>query len=81
MRRGQAPSLTAFPGSRVGLGSQHEAYLTTEQAAVYLGLSVEALRMRVYRGQLPTRRLGRHLRFKRSELDQLLVFAAERRRS
>lgn len=50
-----------------------EAWLTTQQAADYLGISVGSLRNRVACGEIPRRKLGRLNRYLRSELDALLV--------
>lgn len=50
-----------------------EAWLSTEQAAEYLGISVGSLRNRVSCGEIPRRKLGRLNRYLRSELDALLV--------
>ncbi|MBL7716356.1 MAG: helix-turn-helix domain-containing protein [Bdellovibrionales bacterium] len=48
-------------------------WLTSDEAAEYLRLpSVGALRVLVCRGKVPFHKLGRALRFKRVELDQLL---------
>lgn len=48
-------------------------WLTSDEAAVYLRLrSVGALRVLVCRGQIPFRKLGRRLRFKKVELDRFL---------
>lgn len=48
-------------------------WLNVDQAAAYLGLSKRAVYDRVYRGTLPSHRLGRLLRFNQDELDQLLL--------
>ena len=47
-------------------------WMTTKQAAEYLGLSPKALHDRVHMRQIPFYRLGKSLRFKRTELDQML---------
>lgn len=48
------------------------AWLNSEQAAVYLGVSVETLRNLVCNGQIPYYKFGRRNRYILSELDQLL---------
>jgi excisionase family DNA binding protein len=49
-------------------------WLSAAEAAAYLRLrSVRALYQRVARGQLKVYRLGRSLRFRRRELDTLMV--------
>jgi excisionase family DNA binding protein len=49
-------------------------WLSAAEAAAYLRLrSVRALYQRVARGQLKVCRLGRSLRFRRRELDTLVV--------
>jgi excisionase family DNA binding protein len=48
-------------------------WLTADEATAYLGLPTrKALYAAVERGQVPVHRLGRRLRFSRSELDALL---------
>lgn len=46
-------------------------YITTKVAAHLLGVSENALRIKVYRGKIPAYKLGRHLRFKWSEIKSL----------
>ena len=49
-------------------------WLTVEDAVRYLGLrSRMALYQAVRRGQVPSHRFGRRLRFRRSELDEALA--------
>lgn len=53
--------------------STHEPqWLTADQAAAYLGMSLRALYSAVERRQVPATRLGRRLRFNRGGLDRLL---------
>lgn len=48
-------------------------WLDSKQAAEYLCITVENLRTKVSRGEVPVDgRLGRSLRFRREKLDQLL---------
>lgn len=47
-------------------------WLTADEAAEYLRISVENLRTKVHRGQVKSRTLNGRLRFKKSELDFLL---------
>lgn len=47
-------------------------WLTTEEAATYLRVSVGSVKNLVYRGVLRPRKLGRLNRFKKNELDRLL---------
>ncbi len=48
-------------------------WLDSKQAADYLCITVENLRTKVSRGEIPVDgRLGRNLRFRRERLDQLL---------
>ncbi|RYZ68967.1 MAG: DNA-binding protein, partial [Proteobacteria bacterium] len=44
----------------------------TDEAARYLGVSANALRIMVHREQVRTHRLGRRLRFKVSDLKVLI---------
>jgi hypothetical protein len=45
-----------------------EDLLDARAAAVFLGMTPAALRMAVYRGTIPCLRVGRRLRFRRSDL-------------
>jgi excisionase family DNA binding protein len=45
-----------------------EDLLDARAAAAYLGMTPAALRMAVYRGTVPCVRVGRRLRFRRSQL-------------
>lgn len=48
-------------------------WLTADEATTYLRFpSRDALYQAVHRGQIPARRIGRRLRFRRAELDALL---------
>ncbi len=51
-------------------------YITTKRAADFFGISENALRIKVCRGQVPAYRFGRSLRFKMSEI-VLLLFKRE----
>jgi excisionase family DNA binding protein len=58
-------------GSRLGSGYNLlfenrivREWLSTEEAASYLSVSPNALRIMVYRGQIPAYKFGRRLRFK-----------------
>jgi hypothetical protein len=48
-----------------------EIWLNSDDAAFYLRMSVNALRIHVFRGHIPTYRIGRRLRFKLRELSLL----------
>lgn len=51
-------------------------WLTADEATAYLRFpSRDALYQAVHRGQVPARRIGRRLRFRRSELDSHLKAA------
>lgn len=51
----------------------NQIWLNSKEAASYLRISVNNLRVKVYRGEiLINGRLGRTWRFKRKELDKLL---------
>lgn len=63
---------TAAPAARAR-NAEHAVWLTAEDAVQYLGLcSRMALYKAVRRGHLRAHRLGRRLRFRRSELDDAL---------
>ena len=49
-----------------------ERFLTTDEAALYLGVTVGTVRNMVCRGELPYYKLGRRNRYKLSELKNLL---------
>ena len=50
-----------------------KTWMTTKQAAEYLCISTQALRNRVCRGEIHSYTFGkRSLRFKKSELDELI---------
>ena len=46
-------------------------YVTTRLAANLLGISENALRIKVCRGEIPVYKLGRSLRFRITEINQL----------
>lgn len=48
-----------------------EIWLNSVEAACYLRMSVNALRIHVFRGHIPAYRIGRRLRFKLRELSLL----------
>lgn len=50
-----------------------ENWLTTKKAAAFLGITPNALRIRVHRGQVVAYTLGRHLRFPLASLKMLLI--------
>lgn len=50
-----------------------ENWLNSDQAAEYLGITANSLRIRISRGTIrPDARFGRLLRFRRESLDRLL---------
>jgi excisionase family DNA binding protein len=60
----------------------NQEWLDAEEAAEYLRLrSVRALYDHVRRGRVPAHRLGRLLRFRRSELDAMLDAVPPKRRN
>ena len=48
------------------------AWMTSEEAARFLRISVGSLRNYVWKGELPFYRFKRRLRFKKSDLEKLL---------
>ena len=50
-----------------------EEYLDTKDAALFLSLTPNAVRIRVHRGQIKAYRLGKRLRFRREDLQTLLI--------
>jgi len=47
-------------------------WMNSEEASAYLSTSVGSIRNMVYRGQLPAKKLGNRLKFRRADLDRLL---------
>lgn len=55
------------------LFNNQKAWLNSKEAAEYLSISVENLRVKISRGQIrPDGKLGRTLRFSKEKLDQLI---------
>ncbi len=54
-----------------------ERWLSSKEAAQYLGISVSALTMKVYRKEIRPKKLGRLNRFSQSDLDGLLLSTNE----
>lgn len=52
---------------------ENENWLTTKQAATYLGITPNALRILVHKGKVDAFKLGSHLRFTHSALRELLL--------
>lgn len=52
---------------------KYREWMTTEEAAAYLGLSPGALRNMTSNGQVPYHKLGRRNRYQMVELKQLLL--------
>jgi excisionase family DNA binding protein len=60
-------------GEPRGTPTAERAWLTPKQATRYLGFaSVKALYQAIRRGHIPVHRVGRLLRLRREELDQLI---------
>lgn len=51
---------------------ENERWLTSEEAANYLSISTNALRILVHRARVKTYKLGRNLRFRKSDLFEVL---------
>lgn len=47
-------------------------WMDSKEASEYLRTTIGSLRNMVYRGQLPAKKLGNRLRFKKSDLEHLL---------
>jgi excisionase family DNA binding protein len=68
-----APAAQRASRPRLNTGERLVRWLTADEATAYLGFpSRKALFAAVERGQVPGHKLGRRLRFSRSELDALL---------
>ncbi|MDT7685191.1 MAG: hypothetical protein QOG57_5501 [Pseudonocardiales bacterium] len=57
-------------------GLERQILLTPEQAGALLAVPGSWLRVKAAAGQIPSRRLGKHLRFTRSDLDAIADAAA-----
>ena len=55
-------------------------WMNSEEASTYLSTSVGSIRNMVYRGQLPAKKLGNRLRFKKDDLDSLLINSQNQRK-
>lgn len=66
--RGELRSVVREAVSEIIRKTLDEELLDTKQAAGLLGMTPAAVRKAVERGQLPCVRMGRRLRFRRSEL-------------
>lgn len=67
---------TAAPATTALAGLAHQILLTPEQAGALLAVPGSWLRVRAAAGQVPSRRLGKHLRFARADLDTIARAAA-----
>ncbi len=47
-------------------------WMNTREAAEYLSVSVNSLRLKVWKRQIPAYKFNRHLRFKKIELDRYM---------
>jgi excisionase family DNA binding protein len=56
-------------------------WMDSREASEYLRTTIGSLRNMVYKGQLPAKKLGSRLRFKKSDLDFLLNSSDSIRRS
>jgi excisionase family DNA binding protein len=51
---------------------ENDRWLTSKEAASYLSISTNALRILVHRARVKTYKLGNHLRFRKSDLFEVL---------
>lgn len=63
-------SPTSIRGVQAGLGIFEKTWLTSSEAASYLGRSMGSVRNMVYRGQLRPRKMFGRLYFSRLEIDR-----------
>ncbi len=52
---------------------ENTPWLTTKKASAYLGISPNALRIRVHRGEIEAHKFGAHLRFTPMALQSLFI--------
>lgn len=62
-----------YKGNTVPSNNFDDRLLTAGEAAAYLGYSEGTVRNKAQRGELPSVKLGRTLRFRRSELDRWIA--------
>ena len=63
----------SFDAKSIFLNRIEREWLTTKEAAHYLGVSENALRIMVYRGQINAFKFGRRLRFRLKDCEALFV--------
>jgi excisionase family DNA binding protein len=65
-----APAVVLPPALAIGGAKGPRHYLNVEQAAAYLGRTPKAIRMLVYRAEIPVIKIGRRILFDRERLDR-----------
>ena len=65
----EEPKLTTSPAPL----PEHEPPLSIEQAATYLNVEIRWMRRAVFERRLPYYKVGRYVRFRREDLDDLLA--------
>jgi excisionase family DNA binding protein len=73
LRKAEKQDSAAFFDNSESPTNVSQEWLTTEQAADYLGLSVASLRNMTSNGQVPYYKLGNRNRYRLPELRQLLL--------
>lgn len=62
-----------FPTPQFFDNQNSKEWLTTNEAAKFLGVTPNALRIMVYRNQVPTYKFGRRLRFRLRDCQALFI--------
>lgn len=63
----------AFPAQMLFDNQNSKEWLTTNEAAKFLGVSPNALRIMVHRDQVPVYKFGRRLRFRLRDCQALFI--------
>lgn len=66
-------TVLAFPAPRLFDNQNSKEWLTTNEAAKFLGVSPSALRIMVHRDQVPVYKFGRRLRFRLRDCQALFI--------
>jgi excisionase family DNA binding protein len=66
-------TVLAFPAPMLFDNQNSKEWLTTNEAAKFLGVSPNALRIMVHRDQVPVYKFGRRLRFRLRDCQALFI--------
>lgn len=66
-------TVLAFPAQMLFDNQSSKEWLTTNEAAKFLGVSSNAVRIMVHRDQIPVYKFGRRLRFRLKDCQALFI--------